>query len=427
MSPSSMPEESERLRLPPELVDIVLDHLDGENLKKDLFSCSLVSRDWHYCTMPLLFSELAFAVRKLEELPWETYDVLEAAGEGPLNALLLFLERSPHIRHHIRRLRIDAPVDDGPPICSYPDVDPKTLVLALRLLPRLATLEFHDVIFLPAHYDVWKEDQIIFAGDLQRVAVGFGTRAADIDSLDEALHLLEIFAGEIQELCLSTIYAVQIRKTNVLQLQSLRTASLVVDEVTDIGPIVRAIQVSPSVWSKTLTSIYLSWINMKDLRSAEGLLEDVGPYLKHFGCNLFPLLDSKPADRELFRILDFSEYNSLETVTLGLVLLHNASWNENIWRDVCRLLTSLPESRASQLQLTFELCTDRLDYGTHIALDSSWQTLDATLSGRCKIVKFLPSRKSYYIPARESFSGNMQKYIEELLPKLAAAKTLKFE
>ncbi|GJE84135.1 F-box protein [Phanerochaete sordida] len=426
MSTLNLPDESEPLQLPPELVTIVLEHLDGENLKQDLFSCSLVSKDWYYATRPMLFPELTFAVRARSELHSE---LAQRNGHGPLDDLLQFFEQSPHISRYVEKLRIDAPVDDlsPPDITTYPDVHPTTLGRILRLLPRLTVLEFHDVVFHPEFYEAWKQDERTFDGDLSRVTVSFGTRAADIDSLDEALHLLELFAGNIQELCLSTIYAVQTRKPTVLQLQRLRVAALIIDEVTDIGPIVRAVQLSPSVWSKTLQSIYLSWINMKDLFGAEGLLEDVKPYLKHFGCNLFPLLDSKPADQALFRILDFSDYDSLETLTLGLVLMQNASWNENIWRDVCRLLRSLPASRAAVLDVTFELCTDRLDYGKHIALDSSWSALDATLAGRCRSVRLFPSRKSYYTPATHPFNANMRKYIAEALPGLATAKVLRFE
>ena len=125
--------------------------------------------------------------------------------------------------------------------------------------------------------------------------------------------------------------------------------------------------------------------------------------------------------------MDFSDYHSLDTLTFGLVLLPNAAWNENIWRDVCRILNSLPVDRASLLELTFELSTDRLDYKFHVALDSNWRTLDTTLFGRCKSVRFLPPRKSYHTPAADCLDAGMQRHISEMLPRLAEAKCLKFE
>lgn len=124
--------------------------------------------------------------------------------------------------------------------------------------------------------------------------------------------------------------------------------------------------------------------------------------------------------------MDFSEYESLETVTFGVVLLPEASWNANIWRDLCRILTSLPASRAPHLQVNFELSTDRLNYSTHIALEANWRSLDTTLEGRCKRVRFLPARKSFSVPADGSFPSSLQQHIIEMLPGLAEAGVLSF-
>ena len=131
-------------------------------------------------------------------------------------------------------------------------------------------------------------------------------------------------------------------------------------------------------------------------------------------------------DEELFDILNFSEMLNLEYVTLGLDLLPEASWNANIWRDVCRILSSLPASRASQVQINLELRTDRLNYSTHVALPSNWQSLDNTLHGRCKGLRLTPARKSFSIPSGESFSALMQEHISEMLPGLKKARILQF-
>lgn len=131
-------------------------------------------------------------------------------------------------------------------------------------------------------------------------------------------------------------------------------------------------------------------------------------------------------DEELFQILNFSEMHSLKSVTLGLVLLPDASWNTNTWKDICRILSSLPDSRASQLQVNLELAIDRLPYSTHIALPSSWLCLDKTLRGKCKNLKLSPARKTFHIPAEESFNTAMQDYISERLPELAKARIVQF-
>lgn len=133
-----------------------------------------------------------------------------------------------------------------------------------------------------------------------------------------------------------------------------------------------------------------------------------------------------PTDAELFQIFDFSEMHNLQSVTLGLVLLPDASWNANIWRDVCRILSSLPPSCASQLQVCLELCIDRLNHSSCIALASSWKCLDTTMQGRCKSLKLSPARKKFYIPIEDSFNANMQEHISEMLPELTKAKVLQF-
>ena len=117
---------------------------------------------------------------------------------------------------------------------------------------------------------------------------------------------------------------------------------------------------------------------------------------------------------------------ALRSVTLGLVLLPDASWNANIWRDVCRILSSLPISRASQLEINLELCVDRLNYSTHIALPSNWQFLDSTMLGRCKTLKLTPARKTFSVPTEESFSTTLREHISEMLPELTKAKVLRF-
>lgn len=131
-------------------------------------------------------------------------------------------------------------------------------------------------------------------------------------------------------------------------------------------------------------------------------------------------------DEELFSILNFTSYTSLCTLTLGLVVLPDASWNANIWRDVCRLLSSLPACRASVLDVTFELCTDRLGYPTHIALEANWRALDETLLGRCRTVRFVPARKMFSIPTQESFCIEMQRHFTRMLPGLIEKKVLRF-
>lgn len=285
-------------RIPPELVVIVLAHLDGPEAKRDLLSWSTVSRDWYGATRQFLFEELLFTVCDRSELDTDVYGDPHSAPakpgkRGDLKDLLEFLDISPHIRPYVRSL--DLSTAAGYHQDLYPNIDPTILVGILRQLPLLEFVELYDILFLPSHYNTWKKSQLHFPGSIQRLAISFGSRAGDMDSFDDALHLLDIFSGDVGELCLSTIYAVGPRIPYTRSLSCLRIGSLVVDEVTDIGPLMRAVSESPSVWSNTLKSIYLSWINMKDLRSATCLLDGIRGNLVNFGCNLFPLLDSKPA------------------------------------------------------------------------------------------------------------------------------------
>lgn len=278
------------------MVAIVVEHLDGKNVMADVQSCSLVCREWYPCATPRIFSELAFTVRRQDrDALDEKYNLpRKSSKQGSLSELLTFLDGTPHICPYVRTLRIEAPPESRQQD-DYPDIDPRLVAQLLGKLPNIDALDLHDVLYLPSHYDTWRNDPLRFSGTLKRLSVSFGARSADIDSFDDALHLLELFSGNIKQLCLSTLYAVRVRRPDVESLQHLRIGSLVVDEVTDIGPLVRAVSRSPSVWDKTLKAIYLSWINMKDLRSAECVLDEVKGHLVYFGCNLFPLLDSKPA------------------------------------------------------------------------------------------------------------------------------------
>ena len=295
MSEPSLSQISPVRRLPPELVIIILAHLNGPGAKRDLLSCSFVSRDWCSASRIFLFEELSFTVNEPADVSGDLH--LVSTRSGNLRDLLTFLNLSPHLCPYVHTLHLHAPVGSHQQLedDQYPNVDPTTLARILRKLPLLDSLDLYDILFLPEHYFTWKQDEFDYPGNLQQLSIRFGSRAGEIDSFDDALHLLEIFSGEIRELCLSTIYAVRLRIPNTQSLRRLRIGSLVIDEVTDIGPLVHAVSMSPSIWSKTLTSIYLSWINMKDLRSAEGLLDSIKDSLINFGCNLFPLLDSKPA------------------------------------------------------------------------------------------------------------------------------------
>jgi hypothetical protein len=108
------------------------------------------------------------------------------------------------------------------------------------------------------------------------------------------------------------------------------------------------------------------------------------------------------------------------------VLLPDGAWNTNIWRDVSRMLASLPPSRASALDITFELCTDRVNDPAHVALEANWRALDGTLAGRCRTLRFVPARKTFSIPTQKAFPEGMQSHIRKMLPALERAKVLRF-
>lgn len=271
---------------------MIIGHLGGQDSSQNLCVFSHVCRDWYFFTRPFLFQRISFTVQRSLSALHEPYHPPQRP-HGPLSALLRFLEYSPAVPHHIRTLRLAAPSEPCYPPKQYPDVDPVLLIQILLRLPQIEILELSDVLFHPEHYGVWHPRQVSFAAHLKRLHVTFPSRAADVASYDDALRVLEPFTGVVDELRVGTLYALPDRVHDASPLLHVR--SITIDDVTDIAPLIRAVEQGPAVYEGLLKSICLSWVDLRDLRAAHTLLERVKDDLEHFGCQIFPLLESDSA------------------------------------------------------------------------------------------------------------------------------------
>lgn len=433
--------------IPPELVPIILGHLGCQALQ-NLSVFSHVCRDWYFFTRPLLFQRISFKVQPpLNTLQESSH--LAPTPYGPLTTLLEFLEHSPAVSRHVQTLRLAALLELHRSTTQFPDVDPALLVRILLLLPSIETLELSDVLFHPEHYEAWRSHHVPFAGHLKRLDVTFPLRAAYMASYDDALRILEPFTGVIDELRVGTLYALSDRVHNASP--PLRVRSIAIDDVADIDPFIRFVKQSRAVREGLLRDVCLSWVDLQNLRAARTLLECVKSDLEHFGCQIYPLLQSDsagmsprlvpichalinfPSDKkkqlgELFRVLDFSDFPSLRALTLGIMICPGYPQSANVLRDVGQIVASLPVLGDSKsMVITLQICQHRLVPSKHIA-SVDWAVLDEILLSRCTSFRVLPSGKhlglSTHAFGESRFAGATQARLVEWLPQLARAGKL---
>lgn len=144
---------------------------DAAANKRDLHSCSLVSRAWHAATRLHMFRDIAYSFREDGCSPYEDPPAEAAIWRKfvlarqhvrckTLRMLCAFLRENPHIQYYIRSLKLELwpsrePQDKLRWKFGHGDeVDDHLFGELLALLPRLTVLHLHNVFVSepPAHF-----------------------------------------------------------------------------------------------------------------------------------------------------------------------------------------------------------------------------------------------------------------------------------
>lgn len=124
---AALPVNNPQPRLPPEICERIIDHLDPSNLKRNddrltLLNCALVCRGWYAESRAVLFEQPELLTQKQAIV------------------FVRSLKQTPLLGPRVRHLQIGSPIMTGPELASI-------LVMLVGKLPKLASLRFISVSF----------------------------------------------------------------------------------------------------------------------------------------------------------------------------------------------------------------------------------------------------------------------------------------
>ncbi|KAF7798155.1 hypothetical protein EIP86_009371 [Pleurotus ostreatoroseus] len=325
MGPAAVTIES----LPVELFSAILTNIPSYvDDKRDLRSCSLVSRAFRHFALPLLFASITVIICRTD-LPAPAW-----MAEVGLDHVLDFIRRMPHLAAHVRALRLTTmrpiyPQSDWFAPYIAVSLDPDALTTCLLGFPALRT--FHTVGIAVLHppspgfagIGPRQMDQVLINVRLHPSAQAAYQRAgyAGVDEPMDVSPLLAVFRGtSIRELRLSGPIDFQLffdtEKNLALQKLNITTLDLSHPRIR----IDSDIPVLPAV--STLRTLQLGLDSLGEFEAIGAIAPQLFPELTHLVCRAavmaynFSPLPPPP---------DFSELPSLSRITLRDIVVDGDS------------------------------------------------------------------------------------------------------
>ena len=243
---------------------MVIDYLDGEDAA--LSRTSVVCRAWLARSRVHLFKSIVVTRHFV--------------------AFAAFLHVTPHLRPYIRRLVLQGHrLGESLSTTPTPTMDPALLACILSCLPRLRSLQLHEVSFHIRAALPHPQPRLLPSFELDELTLM--TVGSHKDTTNDVLRVLGLFT-EVHSLTIASVTQSTKNLTPLLVPRALRVRSLKLEDVP-ASAYLRALGRTESV--KTLTTIDAECVDLDDMQALSELLRKTGEHVRVLSLNLAHCFD----------------------------------------------------------------------------------------------------------------------------------------